>query len=225
MKSKVKKGQYCIWINVLICSAMFFFLAASVWTRQKYGELLLATADREFMNFLENKRILFLMEVCLPAFGFMLLVGASIFILIRKRWISGKYLHCLLLTAAVIFLAVGWQKAGMTSFMKYQIHRSAEHWYDENRVVIHALGTVDGLAYTNSKEALEKSFLDGDRVFECDMILTADQKLVACHDWGTGMQEGFSEGCIPYYRYQVGGRGLLPQGVPGNGVYCACVWM
>ena len=37
-----------------------------------------------------------------------------------------------------IFLAVGWQKAGITSFMKYQIHRSAEHWYDENKVVIHA---------------------------------------------------------------------------------------
>ena len=56
MKSKVKKGQFCIWVNVLICSAMFFFLAASVWIRQKYGELLFATVDREFMNFLENKR-------------------------------------------------------------------------------------------------------------------------------------------------------------------------
>lgn len=197
MKSKVKKDQLCIWVNVLICSVMFFFLAASIWIKQKYGELLLATTDQEFMNFLENKRSLFLIEVCLPAFCFMLLMGGSICILTVKRKISRKYIHCLLLIVAVIFLAAGWRESGMTSFIRYQIHRSAEHWYDKNKVVIHALGTVDGLAYTNSKEALEKSFLDGDKVLECDMILTADQKLVACHDWGTGMQEGFSEDAVP----------------------------
>lgn len=197
MKSKVKKSLFCIWANVLICSAMFFFLAASVWIRQKYGELLFATVDREFMNFLENKRSLFLMEVCLPAFGFMLLVGGSIFFLIKKKNLSGKFIHGLLLTVTLIFLTVGWQEVGMTSFIRYQIHRSADHWYDENKVVIHALGTIDGLAYTNSKEALEKSFSDGDRVFECDMILTVDEKLVACHDWGAGMQKEFSEDAVP----------------------------
>lgn len=196
MELKTKRSRLGIWVEVVLCSAMFFFCVGSIWISQKYGELLLATANREFMNFLENKRSLFLIEVCIPAFLFLILTG-SIVIFTKRKPVAGRYLHIIFIVAAMIFVVTGWKELKLTSFIKYQAHKAEKHWYDENKIVIHALGTIEGETYTNCKEALENSFSDGNRVFECDMILTADQKLVACHDWGVGMQEGVSEDNIP----------------------------
>lgn len=196
MELKDKRSQLGIWAEVVLCSAMFFFLMGSIWIRQKYGVLLLATANKEFMNFLENKRSLFLVQVCIPATVFLILI-VSIGIVVKRKTVARRYLHIILIAAAMIFAVVGWKKLELTSFIKYQAHRMEKHWYDENKVVIHALGAIEGKAYTNSKEALENSFSEGNRVFECDMILTADQRLVACHDWGLNMQEGISEDNIP----------------------------
>lgn len=193
---ETKRNQLILWVNMALCVAMCFFLTASVWIRKTYGELLLATADREFMNFLENKRSLFLIEVCIPVLGFAIFAGIICF-LTKKKTVVKRYLSIAFFLAAVLFGVIGWRKLGVASFIQYQFHKTENHWYDEEKVVIHALGSIDGLNYTNSKEALEENYLNGDRVFECDMILTADQKLVACHDWGTGMQAGISEDHVP----------------------------
>ncbi len=59
---------------------------------------------------------------------------------------------------------------------------SHKHW-TEIPIVAHALGTVDGRRETNSLEAFLQSYLEGQRVFEVDLQLTSDGKLVARHDW------------------------------------------
>lgn len=54
---------------------------------------------------------------------------------------------------------------------------------DKNRFIAHAGGTIENIAYTNSLEALDKSYNDGFRLFELDIIYTSDSILVAAHDW------------------------------------------
>lgn len=50
-------------------------------------------------------------------------------------------------------------------------------------VIAHAGGSVDGLPYTNSREALERNYSLGRRVFEIDFSETCDRSLVLLHDW------------------------------------------
>ena len=54
---------------------------------------------------------------------------------------------------------------------------------DTMRYIAHAGGQIDGLTYTNSKEALDSSYKKGFRLFELDIIQTQDGKFVAAHDW------------------------------------------
>ena len=51
------------------------------------------------------------------------------------------------------------------------------------RFIAHAGGEIDGLRYTNSREALELAYEKGLRLFEFDLIKTVDGQLVAAHDW------------------------------------------
>jgi glycerophosphoryl diester phosphodiesterase len=48
-------------------------------------------------------------------------------------------------------------------------------------LVAHALGDVDGIAYSNSLEALRCNYKRGFRWFEVDLALTQDEELVAFH--------------------------------------------
>lgn len=56
---------------------------------------------------------------------------------------------------------------------------------EDNPIVAHALGGIDGHAYTNSLEAFEASYARGQRVFEADISITEDMQLVCAHDAGT----------------------------------------
>lgn len=53
----------------------------------------------------------------------------------------------------------------------------------ENKYVAHALGGIDNYSYTNSKEAIELSLSKGFKLFELDIKLTKDNKLVCVHGW------------------------------------------
>ncbi len=53
----------------------------------------------------------------------------------------------------------------------------------EHEYISHAFGGIDGYSYTNSLEAFEYNYEKGHRVFEVDFSLTADEDLVAVHDW------------------------------------------
>lgn len=56
-------------------------------------------------------------------------------------------------------------------------------WYEENRVVAHALGGIEGRIETNSKEAFINAYENGYKVMEVDLTLTSDGTLVARHDF------------------------------------------
>lgn len=50
-------------------------------------------------------------------------------------------------------------------------------------MVAHAFGSIDGYSYTNSLEAFKSNYAAGHRVFEVDLYLTRDKKVVCAHDW------------------------------------------
>ncbi|WP_209400291.1 hypothetical protein [Pseudozobellia sp. WGM2] len=54
---------------------------------------------------------------------------------------------------------------------------------NNNRYIAHAGGEINGVKSTNSKDALDLNYKNGFRLFELDIIETADKKLVAAHDW------------------------------------------
>ena len=56
-------------------------------------------------------------------------------------------------------------------------------WADETRFIAHACGAIDGVAMTNSIEALNTNYDNGCRVFEVDLIDTTDGVLVCWHGW------------------------------------------
>ena len=53
----------------------------------------------------------------------------------------------------------------------------------EQKLVAHAGGAVNGVAYTNSREALDAHYAAGYRLFELDFEWTSDGHLVLVHDW------------------------------------------
>lgn len=57
------------------------------------------------------------------------------------------------------------------------------YWYENNLLVAHALGGIDGKTYTNSIDALEYNYSKGHRVFEVDLSLTSDGFMVGRHGW------------------------------------------
>lgn len=63
--------------------------------------------------------------------------------------------------------------------------------------ITHAMGEINGMAYTNSLEAFLLHYENGQRFFETDFCLTSDGCLVARHDWEGGWQEGIDEKNVP----------------------------
>jgi glycerophosphoryl diester phosphodiesterase len=49
--------------------------------------------------------------------------------------------------------------------------------------IVHGLGHIEGHYITNSREALLLNYKRGFRVFEVDLNMTSDNRLVARHDW------------------------------------------
>lgn len=69
------------------------------------------------------------------------------------------------------------------SFLMQTTHVFAEEWYDDNRLVAHALGSIEDKKETNSKEAFLNSWGHGIRVLEADFSMTSDGTLVVRHDF------------------------------------------
>ena len=66
-----------------------------------------------------------------------------------------------------------------------------------DRYIAHAAGEIDGVASTNSLEALEENYRKGFRLFELDIITTSDNKFVAAHDWKMWARFTDYEGTLP----------------------------
>lgn len=60
---------------------------------------------------------------------------------------------------------------------------SGDAWYQNTRLIYHAAGTVDGLVYTNSREALQNTLDHGGNAVEIDFLFTSDGHLICAHTW------------------------------------------
>lgn len=69
--------------------------------------------------------------------------------------------------------------------------------WDSYPLVAHAVGSVDEYVCVPSLESFLNNYRQGYRVFECDLIKTADGHLVLRHDWSAGMQAGIDETRVP----------------------------
>ena len=91
-----------------------------------------------------------------------------------------KKLYFILLIILIFVLLIS-----ITLYINYSNEREERYirTIKSSRYMAHALGGIDGENYTNSKEALESSYNKGIRLFEVDINLTADDKLVCVHGW------------------------------------------
>ena len=69
--------------------------------------------------------------------------------------------------------------------------------YTSYPLVAHAMGQIDDHTGTNSLEAFQASYAAGYRLFECDLAMASDGKVVLRHDWSAGMQEGVDPNHVP----------------------------
>jgi len=65
------------------------------------------------------------------------------------------------------------------------------------RLVAHAGGTIEGHLFTNSREALDRSFSLGYQLIETDFSWSKDRNLVLVHDWRRGYRRLFGQKRIP----------------------------
>ena len=65
------------------------------------------------------------------------------------------------------------------------------------RIIAHGLGAVDDISVLNCLEGFLSQYAQGVRVFEVDLRLTRDQRVVLRHDWRAGWQRGVSEANVP----------------------------
>jgi hypothetical protein len=76
----------------------------------------------------------------------------------------------------------------LSLYLAYQNPQMAQNLVrTQDSFIAHAGGEIDGYKYTNSLEALDLSYSKGARLFELDILETADKKLVASHDWNDGL--------------------------------------
>lgn len=128
------------------------------------------------------KKILFI--VC---YHLLLLIIASLFMF--------KYAEEVLQLKSDIYFQLQTPQADSNiDFTDYPVFTpSPKLWCEDSLLIQHAGGGIDGLDYTNSKEALENSLFNGSRHIEIDFNYTSDQELVCMHSW----EDQYDAGVIP----------------------------
>ncbi|GGH33351.1 hypothetical protein GCM10008013_38390 [Paenibacillus segetis] len=59
--------------------------------------------------------------------------------------------------------------------------------FKAHRMVAHAMGGINGIAYSNTYEAFIANYEKGLRIFEVDLLLSTDNDLIARHEWSENM--------------------------------------
>ena len=102
-----------------------------------------------------------------------------------------KYINWIALTSVITALLLG----GYGIKEVRSINQKSD--YLSSPLIIHAMGLVEGIPYTNSLEAFQAHYANGQRYFETDFSVTSDDRLVAKHDWEGGWQEGIDYEHVP----------------------------
>lgn len=102
-----------------------------------------------------------------------------------------QYLHYVVLLCLLIAAVVGAHE------IKKDKNLEEKNTALPTSSITHAMGAINGMAYTNSLEAFLLHYGNGQHFFETDFSLTSDGWLVARHDWEGGWQEGIDEENIP----------------------------
>lgn len=102
-----------------------------------------------------------------------------------------KYINWIALISVISALALG----GYCIKEVRNVDQKSD--YLPSPLIIHAMGLVNGLPYTNSLEAFQVHYANGQRYFETDFSVTSDDQLVARHDWSGWWQEGIDEEHVP----------------------------
>ena len=72
--------------------------------------------------------------------------------------------------------------------------------------IAHAMGGIDGYAYSNSMEAFEENYAKGHRLFEVDLHFTSDGKLVLWHSWDYQYCSSHTPGYKPTHKQFMSAR-------------------
>ena len=100
------------------------------------------------------------------------------------------------------------EQAALTQSLPDSTPDSFLQTLDEQDYIAHALGGIDGHSYTNSLEALWRSYEGGARLFEADIHLTSDGKAVLVH--------GFAKND---YLKRIGAEYYPEEGIEAGGEY------
>ncbi len=91
------------------------------------------------------------------------------------------------LLAAIVVFCIGWLALfGQGVLISRKVDKPYPFYNDElakQHLIAHAGGAIDGIVYTNSREAIEGSIKAGRKYIEIDLIKTADGEYIAGHDW------------------------------------------
>lgn len=93
----------------------------------------------------------------------------------RKKW---PYFILLIILILAIFIGLIFYHNKSNSLPQQTEGFKAHH------MIAHAMGGISGQPYTNSYEAFIANYEKGIRVFEADFLLSADDDLIARHEWG-----------------------------------------
>lgn len=99
-------------------------------------------------------------------------------------------INCAIAAFALVFVVVS------ASFLKPEIRMMLDNNWDKEALIAHACGGIEETDYTNSMEAFELSYANGHRSIEVDFVLTADDKLVCCHDWKDELSSEHEKGYV-----------------------------
>lgn len=88
-----------------------------------------------------------------------------------------RTLYISVVVALIIILFVG-----VATLIRPKSNVDAEG-FKSHRMVAHAMGGINGIAYSNTYEAFIANYEKGLRIFEVDLLLSKDNDLIARHEW------------------------------------------
>ncbi len=134
-----------------------------------------AVENRKGMILWKKKTAIMLYLIILTVFAAGVLKFADEIVTVKR----------LIYTQVAAWRAQEESKADITAlFADYSpmVH-TGDEWYQDTQLIYHAGGTIDGLVYTNAKEALENTMAQRNWVVELDFLFTSDGHLICAHEW------------------------------------------